>query len=329
MKKNYIIRFFIGKGGVGKTTISSLYALKMSMKGLKTYIVSLDPAHNLGDVLDVKLGDEPIKISENLWAIEVDYDAMINKHLKELSDRIKDIYGYLKIFNLDKYVDVLKHSPGIEEQASLEKIIEIIRNYGEKGKADVIVFDTPPTGLMLRIMALPTISIIWIKKLLELRIAILERRKALTKITGEKLEVTLAGRKVSVPVEAKEDPIYNELIRLLDEYSWINNILTDQSKTYVALIINPELLSVLEAYRAYEFLNKLGITTKYIIANKVLRIKKIPEELEPKLRDQEKALSLAQNKFPSEKFVEIPYFPREPRGLEELRNKIKYVELIE
>lgn len=299
------------------------------MKGYKTYLVSLDPAHNIGDVLGVDLSDEPRKVCDNLWAIEIDYDSIIKRYLKELSSRIKDIYGYLKIFNLDKYIVVLRHSPGVEEQASLDKIIEIIREYGEKHKANIIVFDTPPTGLMLRLMILPSISLIWIKKLLELRLVILERRKALAKLTGEKFEITLADRKMSIPVEASEDPIYNELIRLMREYTWINNILSDQSKTYVALVINPELLSVLEAYRAYNFLNKIGITTRYIIINKVLKTEKVLNELKLKLEEQEKAIKLALDKFRGKVFIEIPYFPREPRGFEELKNIVKYVELID
>jgi len=325
---NYIVRFFIGKGGVGKTTTAAAYALKMAMKGFRTYIISLDPAHNLGDVLNTELGDEPKKVYDNLWAIEVDYEDMIKKHLKQLSDKIKDIYGYLKIFNLDKYVDVLRHSPGIEEQASLEKIIEIIRSYGEKNKADVIVFDTPPTGLTLRIMALPTISLIWIDKLMELRLAILERRRAITKITGEEFEIEIGGKKLRVPVDVAEDPIYKELINLKSEYSWINNVLTDPTKTIVALIINPEMLPILEAYRAYQFLTKIGIHTEYIILNKVLIVRSVPEELKPKINEQNKAIEEARRLFENKTFAEIPYLPKEPRGIDDLKDIITYIENI-
>ncbi len=327
-KANYIIRFFLGKGGVGKTTTAAAYALKMAMKGFQTYIVSLDPAHNLGDVLDTELSDEPKKVYENLWAIEVNYEKMIKNHLKQLSEKIKDIYGYLKIFNLEKYVDVLRHSPGVEEQASLDKIIEIIRNYGEKNKADIIVFDTPPTGLTLRIMALPTISLIWIDKLMELRLAILERRRAITKITGEEYEVEIGGKKLKIPVDAAEDPIYKELLNLKSEYDWIYNILTDPNKTLIALVINPEMLPILEAYRAYKFLSKIGIHTEYIILNKVLIVRSVPEELKPKINEQNKAIEEARKLFINKIFTEIPYLPKEPRGIDDLKDIITYIENI-
>ena len=321
----YIVRFFIGKGGVGKTTVAAAYALRKAGMGLKTYIISLDPAHNLGDVFNMELGDKPRRITGNLWGIEVDYDAMIRKYLAELADRIKDVYGYLKIFNLDRYIDVLKHSPGIEEQASLEKIIEIIRDYGEAGKADVIVFDTPPTGLMLRIMALPTISLIWIDKLLDLRLAILQRRRAVEKITGEKIKAVIGGREIVVASDAEEDPIYRELVELRRMYNWINNILTDPDRASVALIINPETLPVLEAYRAYMFTRRINVHVGSIVINKVLKEEEVMGSLKARLREQEEAIREAEKLFTGLNFYMVPYMEREPRGLEELSKIVEFI----
>ncbi|WFO75083.1 ArsA family ATPase [Desulfurococcaceae archaeon MEX13E-LK6-19] len=329
MKHDFKIRLFMGKGGVGKTTIASAYALKNASENKKTLIVSLDPAHNLGDVLGVELGDKPTKITRNLVAIEVNYDKMVEKHLKTLTEKIKDIYGYLRIFNLEKYIDVLSHSPGIEEQAALEKIIEIIKEYGMEKKFDVIVFDTPPTGLTLRIMALPTISIIWIDKLIELRLAILEKRKIIAKTIGEQQEITIAGKKMKIPVEVSEDPIYQELVGLKKEYEFINNILTDPSTTNIVMIVNPETLTILEAKRAYDFLKRIKINTKYIAINKVLAIKELPDELKPRLEQEEKAIKEAEKIFKDTTIVKIPYQPKEPRGLKDLEKLLIYIKNID
>ncbi len=317
--------FFIGKGGVGKTTMAAAFALINARKNLKTLIVSLDPAHNLGDVYDMELGDESKEIMENLWGIEVDYDKMVKSHLKTLSDKIKDIYGYLRIFNLEKYVDVLRHSPGIEEQAALEKIVDIIKEYGVRKKFDVIVFDTPPTGLMLRIMALPTISLIWIDKLIKLRIAILERRKIIASITNEPQEMSFGEKKIKLAVEPSEDPIYNELVMLKREYSFINKLLTSQTNTSVAIVVNPEILPILEAKRAYDFLVKLGIPVRYLIVNKYLEIQQVVEEIKPRLEEQEKALSKARELFKDLVLIKVPYMYKEPRGLNELEVIAKYL----
>lgn len=321
-----LIRFFLGKGGVGKTTSAAAYSVNKALQGKRVLVVSLDPAHNLGDVFDTELGDDPVKLMDNLVAIEVDYDKMIKKHLKELTEKIKDIYGYLKIFNLDKYVDVLKHSPGVEEQASLEKIIEIVRKYGVGDKAfDIIVFDTPPTGLTLRIMALPTISLIWIERLIKLRLAILERRKTISSITGERFEIEIAGRKFKVPISVKEDPIFKELMKLKDEYNWINKRLTDPNTTAAIMVINPETLPVLEAYRAVNFLKKINVPVTHLIVNKVLELDTVPERLRPRIEEQEKALALAREKLPGLEMIKIPYLEREPRGLQMLKRVAEYL----
>lgn len=88
-------------------------------------------------------------------------------------------------FALDHYMDTLRYSAGIEEYAILEALCHIFK---QRQEYEVIVFDTPPTALTLRVMALPSISQIWLKRLSGLREKILERRRAiLKKIWGKKI----------------------------------------------------------------------------------------------------------------------------------------------
>ncbi|MCB0285233.1 MAG: AAA family ATPase, partial [Calditrichaeota bacterium] len=70
MSKRIIL--LTGKGGVGKTTCAAATALKTAAKGYKTLVISSDPAHSLADALDHPLGPEPVQISENLFAQEID-----------------------------------------------------------------------------------------------------------------------------------------------------------------------------------------------------------------------------------------------------------------
>ena len=70
--------FVGGKGGVGKTSSSSAIAIALSDSGFRTLLVSTDPAHSLGDALDVNLRSGlvvPITTESNLWALEIDVDA--------------------------------------------------------------------------------------------------------------------------------------------------------------------------------------------------------------------------------------------------------------
>ncbi|WP_367883772.1 ArsA family ATPase [Thermococcus peptonophilus] len=105
-KKDYRVVFFIGKGGVGKTTSSAAAAVALADRGgYKTLIVSLDPAHNLGDVLMEKLSDKPKKIAENLYASELDMEKLIKSYLKHLEENLKHMYRYLTVINLEKYFE--------------------------------------------------------------------------------------------------------------------------------------------------------------------------------------------------------------------------------
>ena len=324
LDNTFKVYFFMGKGGVGKTTCAAAFALQVA-KTKKTLIISLDPAHNLGDVLGLSLGEEPLEVCRNLYAVEVDFEHMILKHLKNLTDKIKDIYGYLRIFNLDSYIDVLKHSPGIEEYATLDKITEVIKSNMAKKEYEVIVFDTPPTGLTLRIMALPSISSIWINKLIQLRMAILDRRRMVERITGEKIKSVIGGKVFEAPSEPKEDPIYNELLRIKDDVELVNSIFKNSKTTSTILIINPEILPILEARRALDFLKKLNIPVKYLIINKVLNIREAPESLKLKVKQQEEALGKARELFKELNIIEIPFLPREPKGLSELEELGRYI----
>ncbi len=71
--------FIVGKGGVGKTTIAASLAVKMADEGKNTLIISIDPAHNLGDVFGMKLSDRKKEVIEKLYALEVDVEKLINK----------------------------------------------------------------------------------------------------------------------------------------------------------------------------------------------------------------------------------------------------------
>ncbi len=270
----YKVMFLIGKGGVGKTTCSSAIAVGLARKGFKTLVVSLDPAHNLGDVLMEEVGSRIKKIDENLWALEVDIDKMTLKYLQKLENNLKSLYRYLTVINLDKYFDVLRYSPGVEEYALLEAIKEIL---AKRNEYDVIIFDTPPTGLTLRVFALPKTSLLWIEKLIELREKILDRRLILENVHGERYFV-VDGEKMKLPAREDEDKVIKELKSYRTEIEEINNIITG-NETAVIAVLNPDELSFLEMKRAAEVMNKFEIPLRMVIVNKVESPKKIMKKI--------------------------------------------------
>ena len=141
--------FFSGKGGVGKTTISSATALNFALNGKKTLIVSTDPASNLSDIFEQNLKEEETKIKgvDNLYASEINAADSLEKYrAKVLGDSIKGLDN-----DVVSMIEEEFKSPCTEEIASFDSFTGFIA----RKDFDVIIFDTAPTGHTLRLMSLP------------------------------------------------------------------------------------------------------------------------------------------------------------------------------
>jgi len=256
--------FVIGKGGVGKTTCAAAAALLSSRKQ-RTLVVSLDPAHNLGDVLGVPLSGRAQEVAAGLWAGEVDMEAAISSYLEESARKLKDMYGYLKALNIEGYLDTIRLSPGIEEYATLEAVEEILAEGDER--YELIVFDTPPTGLTLRVLALPKVSLLWGDRLMRLRREILNKRAAVEKIHGERRFV-LDGKEFSLSTTEEKDGVMQELLRYTERVRRVNELQTDPARTTVMPVMNPDRLSLFETARAFATLEKLNMPVGALVVNK-------------------------------------------------------------
>ncbi len=139
--------FFTGKGGVGKTTVSCITALHMADKGLKTLLVTTDPAAHIGEVLGKKVGTSPAEISDNLYAVIIDQETAFREYKEKVLNDAKGKYSEDMIAVMEEELN----SPCIEEMAAFEKFAQFI----ESRDYDLLVFDTAPTGHTLRLLDLP------------------------------------------------------------------------------------------------------------------------------------------------------------------------------
>jgi len=78
------IILFTGKGGAGKTTVAAATAIKTARSGLKTLIISTDPAHSLSDAFGYSLNPEPLELEENLYAQELDVYYSMQKYWQNI-----------------------------------------------------------------------------------------------------------------------------------------------------------------------------------------------------------------------------------------------------
>jgi arsenite-transporting ATPase len=268
MKK---IAFFLGKGGVGKTTISSTVAWQLSREGVKVLIVSLDPAHNLGDVFQKKLTNQKLPLGANLDGIEIDLSAWVARYLKESRDEIKANYAYHNAINVDSYINILKYSPGTEEYAVLWAIEHIYKDYA--AEYGLIVFDTPPTALTLRFLAMPSITSLWVRELSAMREKILKKRQTIFSLNpkaGIVKSYSQTSGSEDAPVQGamnkNEDKIYLKLSGIGSRLTELQRLFSRES--YLSVVVNPDTLSVAEALRIREELDKLGVHIHSVSLNK-------------------------------------------------------------
>ena len=252
--------FFTGKGGVGKSTISAAAAWQLSQHA-RVLIVSLDPAHNLGDVFGVTLNHRKHRQAERLYLMEVDVARHSRSYLEREIGMLSDTYGYNRAINLDSYFSVLKYSPGLEEYTLITSVEETLEN---EGGFDYIIFDTPPTGLTLRLLALPRITLTWLERLIGLRRLILEKRHTIHNIQGPAAD----NGGLRLVYDEHEDRVLTRLLGLKERYQKLSARL-EGPDSGVVLVFNPDPLSFRETERLIAGLNELHIPMRLLVDNKV------------------------------------------------------------
>jgi arsenite-transporting ATPase len=247
-----MIQFFIGKGGVGKSTTSALTALNLAHMGYDTLLVSMDPAHNQGDIFQRQFSEKPTPVECHLAVKEVDLDLWIKTYLKDTQAQLKKAYSYQSAFNLQNYYNILKYSPGLEEYALMLAFENTIHT--EK-KRDHIVFDMPPTALTMRFFSLPSITLIWLKELLKLRGQIYAKKEIISKIQ-------LGKRKI------EQDKVKARLASMIDDHNHLQQHFIANG-TGINLVLNNDQLSFSEAIRIRQKLADIGIDIGGVKINKV------------------------------------------------------------
>ena len=293
------IILFTGKGGVGKTTVAAATALKAAKSGLKTLVISTDPAHSLSDALDMKMGPEPVEVDQNLWGQEFDVYYSMQKYWKNLKDLLLTVFRWQ---GMDKVLaEELSAIPGMEEGAAFMWI----EKYYSENAYDLIVIDSAPTGETLTLLTLPQVTSWWVNKAFPFQnFAIKTIGKGIRKTTG-------------VPV----DKGYKELQNLLKKLEKIHDIFSNPEICSVRIVTNPEKMVINESKRAYTYLQLYGYNVDSLIINRVIPNNAKDGFLKHYFENQKKYITEI-----NESFSELPIFKLHHAGKEifgkELLNKI-------
>ncbi|MEI6775388.1 MAG: TRC40/GET3/ArsA family transport-energizing ATPase [Chloroflexales bacterium] len=301
---------FTGKGGVGKTSVAASTALRAADMGLRTLVMSTDPAHSLADSLDLEgpLGPSPVKITPFLDALEVsiyhDIESnwgIVREHFAQLMAD-QGVQGIL--------ADEMSVLPGMEEALPLIRI----KKHSDEGDYDLLVVDCAPTGETLRLLSAPE-TFKWAMGMLRgaEKFVIKPLLRPMSKINP-----TL--NKMIAPTE-----VYDAIDDMFVQMVGVTRILTNPLETSVRLVMNPEKMVIKESQRALTYLSMYGMTVDTVVVNKILPVDKDSGYLNHWKDVQQRYLQDVQHSFSPVPIRHVPYYREEVVGLEKLREMGKDV----
>ena len=289
------IILYLGKGGVGKTTISAATAVRSAMMGKRTLVVSTDLAHSLADCLNVPLTSEPKELAPNLWAQEVNALDEMRRGWGKLQDSMSKI---LRKRGIDSVMaEELALIPGMDEIVSL---INIYRNARE-GNFDVVVIDAAPTGETVRLLSMPDTFQWYAGRLMNMQSGTLNLARPLIKAFLPSAEILDAVQALS------------ERVKVLRE------ALSDPTISSYRPVVNPERMVIKEALRAETYLALFGYPIDAVICNRVIAPGHYQDTFMKEMyTNQEKLRQQIHATFAPLPIWEAPYYSREILGIEQL-----------
>jgi arsenite/tail-anchored protein-transporting ATPase len=240
--------FVAGKGGVGKTTTAGALAVELADAGEKILVLSVDPAHSLGDALGAEVGAEPVQVSgvPGLSALEVDAEAeqrtFLAAHGAELSALIER-GTYLDAGDVEEFTRL--GLPGTDELAALLRLIQL----GDRPGGRTII-DTAPTGHTLRLLDMPRVAFTWLQ--------------ALEAMEAKHAAVASAFSGGSAP----HDEVTTFLSNLRGDLERVNALLRDPDRSRVLLVTSAEPAVLAETRRYQEKLTEMGLGLAGIVVNR-------------------------------------------------------------
>jgi arsenite/tail-anchored protein-transporting ATPase len=246
---------YTGKGGVGKTSVAAATGRRCAAAGLRTVVLSTDPAHSLADVLETPVGYEPAELAPNLWAQQVSAQEELERHWSA-------VQGWLGQVLVERGVEriaaeELTVPPGGDELFSLLRL----KRHVEEGEWDVIVVDCAPTGETLRLLSFPEAARWWLGKL-----------------TGRETQLLAAARPLArafLDLRLPDEDVMGEVQGLVGNLVAMHDILRDRDAVSVRLVMTPDRMVVAEAMRTFTYLSLYGYLTDAVIVNRVF-----PQELD-------------------------------------------------
>jgi arsenite/tail-anchored protein-transporting ATPase len=293
------VLLFTGKGGVGKTTTAGATALACADAGLRTVVLSTDPAHSLADAFDVELGPLTVEIAPNLHGQQLDAQDRMEDSWVEIQGWLREVFRWAGVEGLE--AEELAVVPGLDEVFALSDI----KQHASSDQWDVVVVDCAPTAETVRLLSLPDVLGRYMERLFPVG-------RRVNRVVSPML-----ARVTSLPLA--DDSVFAATQRFYDRLDGVRQVLADGARTSVRLVVNPERLVIAEARRTYTYLSLFGYHVDAVVANRLL-----PDGIDDPFFVRWKALhdehlATIETTFEPLPVLRVPWQPAEPVGLAALR----------
>jgi arsenite-transporting ATPase len=286
---------FCGKGGVGKTTCAAATAIHFAQKGLKTILISSDPAPSLSDILEIKCCDGVTAVGPvpSLHAVELGFDAVLEMWKERYGREVCQVISSFLPLG-DEIMEYIAGAPGIDEEFMLAYVLD----HFEGKDYEVVVWDTAPAGSTLYLLKLQEK---FYKHLGEAGRLYLKIKDTLDKIKGKDvnpLKMLASWRELAQ--------------RVLD--------MMRSEKTRAEIVTIAEGLGVFQTQRVVREFTSFGVPLGKIIVNNVL----VPESCSCDLHRERKAMQqgyieMMQGQYGTDGLVILPLLAHEIKGIPALR----------
>jgi len=226
---------FTGKGGVGKTTTACGVAVALTSAGVRTLLISTDPASNLDDVFGLAAGSQPAPVPDlpGLWVANIDPEQAAADYRERALAPYRGVLPDSALANMEEQLS----GACTVEIAAFNEFTAILA-HGAASEYDRVLFDTAPTGHTLRLLTLPSA---W----------------------GGYAQEHPAGASCLGPLAGLE--------RQRRQYQDAVKTLADPALTSLVLVARAETSALSEAARASGELGQLGVTNQQLVINGLLR----------------------------------------------------------
>ena len=281
------VTMFGGKGGVGKSTCAVATALKYASLGKKTLVISTDPTPSLADIFDIKHEAKPAKVLENLYLAELGMDEVKDMWDKKFGHEVYDIFSQLVELDYPEFVDFLTSIlPGLRD----EFMVHYIKELAESRQYEKVIWDSAPMGQTVELLRTPGM----VRAHLKLAPKVYSRLK-----TGK------STKRPILSIIRSWENMSNEDIEFLK-----------RDVDFVMVTI-PEALAVRQLEGIFEEFAQHKLIFSQLVINNVVKDND-SDFLRAKMEQQQEYLPLLHDKYRHLKMVELPLFPREIRGLQQL-----------